>query len=122
MSGGSYGNNQPLMFPYVLLNIGEGYDKTTGIFTAPVTGLYFFSAHICNANAEFMVISIFHEGNAVAKTTEYESSRDSCSSVNAPVMVNMGGKVSIKSSYGASKLHGDNEYRWPSFAGILLHV
>jgi hypothetical protein len=122
MSGGSYGNEKPLIFPYVLLNIGEGYDKATGIFTAPVTVLYFFSAHICNGIANTMVISIFYEGIAVAKTTEYESNADSCSSISAPVMVKIGGKVSIKSSYSASKLQADTKYRWPSFAGVLLHV
>ncbi|XP_060560644.1 complement C1q-like protein 2 [Ruditapes philippinarum] len=121
-SRGSYGNSQPLVFPYVLLNMGEGYDKTTGVFTAPVTGLYFFSAHICNVNGQFMVISIIHEGIAIATTTEHESNLDSCSSVSAPVMVKKGGKVSVKSSYDKSKLMADDNYRWPSFAGVLLHV
>ncbi|XP_060606443.1 complement C1q-like protein 2 [Ruditapes philippinarum] len=122
LSGGKYVNNQPLIFPYVLLNMGEGYDKATGIFTAPVTGLYFFSAHICNEKAKAIVISIVHEGIVVATTTEYGSTDDSCSSVNAPVMVKMDGKVSIKSSFSSGELKADTTYRWPSFAGVLLHV
>jgi hypothetical protein len=67
-------------------------DKATGIFTAPNTVLYFFSAHVCYPRGQFMVISIIHEGIAVATTTEHESNRDSCSSVSAPAMVKVAGK------------------------------
>jgi hypothetical protein len=121
MSGGSYGNNQTIVFPYVSLNMGKGYDKATGIFTAPITGLYFFSAHICNPRGQFMVVSIIHLEIAIATTTEHESNRESCSSVSAPAMVKVGGKVSIKSSFDNSKMYAEKHYRWPSFVGVLLH-
>ncbi|XP_060560666.1 complement C1q and tumor necrosis factor-related protein 9B-like [Ruditapes philippinarum] len=122
ISSGSYGINTPVKFPNVLLNIGDGYDKSTGIFTAPVTGLYFFSAHICNYDKGYMIISFIHEGTAVATTTEYENSGESCSSVSAPAMMKIGEKVSTKSVYHSSKLKANTIYRWPSFAGVLLHV
>jgi hypothetical protein len=121
-SGGSYTKNQLLIFPYVLINMGEGYDKSTGFFTAPVTGLYLFSAHICNASSHYMIISIIHEEVVIAKTDAFESDQTTCSSVSAPVLVKMGGKVSIMSSYGSCKLYADYDFRWPSFAGVLLHV
>ena len=37
---------QNIVFDHVDLNQGQGYDKTTGVFTAPVSGLYQFSLHI----------------------------------------------------------------------------
>lgn len=40
----NYGNvNNPFIFDQVLLNNGNCYDPSTGIFTAPVTGLYTFN-------------------------------------------------------------------------------
>ena len=37
---------QNIVFDHVDLNQGHGYDKITGMFTAPVSGLYQFSLHI----------------------------------------------------------------------------
>ena len=35
---------QTLVFKNIETNLGGGYDSSTGVFTAPVTGLYFFAA------------------------------------------------------------------------------
>ncbi|XP_060553735.1 uncharacterized protein LOC132714835 [Ruditapes philippinarum] len=118
ISSRSYDINSPVKFPNVLLDIGDGYDKSTGIFTAPVAGLYFFSAHICNYDKGYMIISIIHEVTAVATSTEDEI----CSSVSAPAMMKIGEKVSIQYVYHSGNLKENTIYRWPSFAGVLLHV
>ncbi|WAR26313.1 hypothetical protein MAR_012017 [Mya arenaria] len=38
---------QVLVFCNPLFNIGEEYDNGAVIFTAPISGVYFFSAHFC---------------------------------------------------------------------------
>ncbi|XP_045184487.2 uncharacterized protein LOC123542625 [Mercenaria mercenaria] len=119
-SGGSFSDNQRIIFPHVLLNEGGGYNNNTGYFTAPVSGLYQFSAHICETGTNYMIVSIVHENKEIAITTEYENGGDSCSSVSAPVIMNANEQVFIKSAYSASKLHADADYRWPSFAGFLV--
>ncbi|XP_045184488.2 cerebellin-3-like [Mercenaria mercenaria] len=120
-SGGSYSDNQKIIFPNVLLNKGGGYSKDTGDFTAPIAGLYHFSAHICHIKGQYMVASIVHEGKEIAITTEYESSAESCSSLSVPAIMNVNEKVFIKSSYGSSKMQADSDYRWPSFSGFLVN-
>ena len=32
--------NQKIVFNQLILNEGDGYDETTGVFTCPKTGLY----------------------------------------------------------------------------------
>lgn len=53
----------PLIYKKVFINIGNGYDSDTGIFTAPVKGVYYFRfyAH-CHADIR-MAVSLYKNGN-----------------------------------------------------------
>ncbi|XP_053387430.1 complement C1q subcomponent subunit B-like [Mercenaria mercenaria] len=120
-SGGSYNENQTVVFPHVLLNAGGGYNNITGDFTAPTAGLYYFSAHICHVKGAYMVVSIVYEGKEIAITTEYEGIQYSFSSVSAPAIMKAGEKVFIQSAYAHSKIYADTGYRWPSFPVVLVN-
>jgi len=43
----SYTGNTIMKFLNVLLNVGDGYDSITGVFTAPVAGPYHLMAQLC---------------------------------------------------------------------------
>ncbi|XP_053387324.1 complement C1q subcomponent subunit B-like [Mercenaria mercenaria] len=116
---GFHPKDKAVIFQHVLLNAGGGYNPMTGYFNAPVAGLYHFTAHACNRGEFFMVFSIMHEGNKIATSTEYEEKYSSCSSLSAPAVMAVGERVYIKSSYETSNLLSD-EYRWPSFIGVLV--
>ncbi|GAA6088883.1 cerebellin-1-like [Tachysurus ichikawai] len=47
---GPYSQHVTLVYDEVLMNIGNGYDPKTGIFTAPVKGVYYFIFVVFNAN------------------------------------------------------------------------
>ncbi|KAI5612583.1 complement component 1, q subcomponent-like 4 like precursor [Silurus asotus] len=53
----------PLIYKKVVTNYGNGYDSNTGIFTAPVRGVYYFRfyAH-CHADNR-MAVSLYKNGN-----------------------------------------------------------
>ncbi|XP_045183924.2 complement C1q subcomponent subunit B-like [Mercenaria mercenaria] len=116
---GFHPKDKAVIFQHVLLNAGGGYNQKMGYFTAPVAGLYHFTAHACNRGEFFMVFSIMHEGNKIATSTEYEEKYSSCSSLSAPAVMAVGERVYIKSSFETSNLLSD-EYRWPSFMGVLV--
>nr|KAG5712471.1 hypothetical protein BaRGS_011445 [Batillaria attramentaria] len=40
------GHRTPIKFNHVLLNIGDNYNSSTGVFTAPFDGVYLFTLHI----------------------------------------------------------------------------
>ena len=40
---GTYGNDQIIVFNTVSINLGSGFDVTSGTFVTPVNGTYFFS-------------------------------------------------------------------------------
>ncbi|KAF4089554.1 hypothetical protein AMELA_G00067370 [Ameiurus melas] len=64
---GSDGPHYPvtasLIYKKVFTNVGNGYDSNTGIFTAPVTGVYYirFYAH-CQTGYR-MAVSLYKNGN-----------------------------------------------------------
>jgi len=45
-SNGDVGATADIAFNNVTENVGSGYNSSTGVFTAPVAGLYFFSAGV----------------------------------------------------------------------------
>ncbi|XP_045184112.2 complement C1q tumor necrosis factor-related protein 2-like [Mercenaria mercenaria] len=116
---GKYPIGEAVIFPEVLLNEGGGYNSTTGHFTAPVAGLYHFTAHVCNQDTKAMVISIKHGTNTIAVGTEYEDNNSSCSSLSAPALMKAGESVYVKSTYEHNYMQF-NVYRQPSFMGVLV--
>ncbi|XP_053388390.1 complement C1q tumor necrosis factor-related protein 2-like [Mercenaria mercenaria] len=116
---GKYPFLQVVIFPEVLLNEGGGYNSTTGHFTAPVAGLYLFTAHVCNQDKMPMSISIMHGGNKIAVSTEYEDNHTSCSSLSAPAIMEAKEQVYVTSAYSENYMRY-NTHRWPSFMGVLV--
>ncbi|XP_045206990.2 uncharacterized protein LOC123559256 [Mercenaria mercenaria] len=109
-----------LVFDTVLINEGEGYDRATGIFTAPYNGLYYFAAHVCNPAYYAVHYAIVVDNNQIASSTQYDSDNVySCSSVNAVVMMKSADRAWIKCTIGSTFYHDSS--RWNSFTGTLLN-
>ena len=52
----------PFKFSVVYLNVGEGYNKTTGIFTVPLSGVYFLQLEfVSNHNTSAALSIIIHD-------------------------------------------------------------
>lgn len=112
---------QIIVFSSALLNEGAAYSTTSGKFTAPVKGLYLFTAHLCNKHAMYMIFSIFLDEAELAVTTSADTSVSLCSSVSALSMVEVGQQITVRGAYDSSELY-ENEYHRGSFIGVLMHT
>ena len=60
------GQHSMLVFDKVVLNVGDGYDPHTGIFTAPVSGVYsFFLTQMSSDGARELWLSIRQDGSSL---------------------------------------------------------
>ncbi|XP_060591446.1 complement C1q tumor necrosis factor-related protein 7-like [Ruditapes philippinarum] len=106
-----------VIFDTVITNQGEGYDNSTGEFTAPYTGLYFFSVQFCyEGNA---IYEIYQERTRLTSSLKLDSDT-SCSSVSTIAMVNKAEQVWVQTHL--ESINSINEhYGWNTFSGSLLN-
>lgn len=63
---GPYNTPTVLKFRKVFTNVGNTYSPTTGFFTAPVKGVYYFRFTICGeTNKGTMGVQLFHNGKSI---------------------------------------------------------
>ncbi|XP_060582860.1 uncharacterized protein LOC132739214 [Ruditapes philippinarum] len=91
-----------VIFSKSVINEGTGYDTSTGIFTAPVRGLYQFSVHTCVYYGKFAYIGLVLEGKVIAADMNYDNDQYTCSAFGAIARVKSGEKVWVKSTASSS--------------------
>ncbi|XP_072534741.1 cerebellin-2-like [Salminus brasiliensis] len=115
---GPYGTDITLVYKYVFTNIGNGYNPATGIFTAPVRGVYQFSFHTHGAGGRTSGVNLYKNGHFVAGTHAYQG-KDSVSSSNGvSLLLEVGDVVCLKLE--ASKWIYDSILHHSTFSGEIL--
>ncbi|XP_069474580.1 complement C1q and tumor necrosis factor-related protein 9-like [Ambystoma mexicanum] len=57
----------PVLFEKVFLNINKGYNTKSGIFTASIEGIYFFSFHL-SVSGKPLKVALYHNNKIVVQT------------------------------------------------------
>jgi hypothetical protein len=109
--------NSVVKFEDVKVNRGQGYDPSTGVFTAPRQGLYHISCMILGGNGKYAHYQLNKNGTrytlGFATNGVYSSS-----TISALVEMKKGDRVFIKHNYSTSeKIYGAH---YSTFAGYLL--
>ena len=90
-----------LVFDHVLSNSGNGYDIKTGIFTAPIAGLYSFSVTLTSdISSRFFIM---FNGRNVGYVVNSGENRWESGSQNVNLQLTVGDKVWVN---GLGKLYG----------------
>ena len=116
------GVNQNIVFDKVFLNLGDGYHSNQGVFIAPTSGIYLFSASVTsdskNTSHEFDTC-VTRNGECLARILGHgDSSRNDQGSATVTVSLQPNDEVWIKHMWPAGA--GLRGQYFTSFTGLMV--
>lgn len=130
----SLSEGQTFIFDSVETNLGQGYDETTGIFTAPASGLYAFTwtltaagTHIAGSSGKqygemngVLTQNGVEKGSVIADT---ERQYDADASTGFVVLnTKAGDKIQIVSPWnGQGSMYSNDHFGRTSFSGFQIN-
>ncbi|WAR29954.1 hypothetical protein MAR_003522 [Mya arenaria] len=109
-----------IVFTETLVNDGNGYDNTTGIFTTPVDGTYLVSLHMCVKNKQNLYYGLVIDGKDTLRGEMYEYRAYSCNSVQQLLTLKVGKRVWIQVYVKDVDLLQSGSH-WNMFSALLLN-
>lgn len=114
----SIGSNQIIVFERVITNIGQAYSSQTGVFTAPVDGIFLFTTTLLTENNKEIWCYVMLNGKDVARINERGTDgRHGSGSQTVILQLNEGDEVDVRNSKYLFALQGG---AYGSFAGFLI--
>ena len=115
-----YSANSIIKFSNVQLNVGNAYDVNSGVFTAPVSGLYLFTAQLCVHKGNHIYMEIVKNGNALQRSLVESSGSHQCCNADTVDVLTQGDTVILKASDTYTTIFTADLVMWSSFTGALL--
>lgn len=108
-----------LVFPHIVTNNGNGYNLSTGKFTAPKDGAYVFFVAVNSYGSKIVYLNIVHNGLNIVQSMAYGSSASHQTGTNmAVVHVDKGDSVWVSRSSGTG--YYTTAVPITTFSGFLL--
>ncbi|XP_060554365.1 caprin-2-like [Ruditapes philippinarum] len=112
--------NQIYIWSSTLVNEGNAYDTNTGIFKAPVSGLYYFAVHTCNYAGATNIYAIVKEEKDIATSYQHDNAVNDCTSMNSITNVTAGERVWVRCTSGSTSNQLWESSGRSSFIGALI--
>uniref|UniRef100_A0A8D2ZK70 C1q domain-containing protein n=1 Tax=Scophthalmus maximus TaxID=52904 RepID=A0A8D2ZK70_SCOMX len=116
---GPFDEESTLIFSKTFSNVGGAYDPTTGVFTAPVGGVYFFSFSATDYLKGYMGLYLYRNNQPIIFTldlNDHGGYTSTCSGVALQLEEGDCIRLSLPASY---RLYDDSR-NFSVFSGFLL--
>ena len=111
-------DKQVIQFNHVISNEGVAYDKSTGMFTTPVDGIYNFQTTIRTYNnVEIWGHIDVNESPKVWFNARASDNRHDSGSQSLVISLSKGDKVTVRNHGGSGTLFGGH---YTSFSGFMI--
>ena len=112
----SVGNTIP--FDITRVNVGGGMNINSGIFTAPKSGIYFFSfTGMKDWPANYLDVDLYHNSNRIARAYGANVAGHFTATLSSTLSLKSGDQISLRLSVGQLF---DNGNHHTNFNGMLL--
>ena len=111
-------NSGTLIFNSVILNVGNGYNPSTGIFTSPVAGTYVFYVTAVEYSNQYLRVDIVL--NSVSKVRTMGDSSTSFQTGTNMVILNLQKGDSVWVRYASGKGYYTSSVPITTFTGLLV--
>ncbi|XP_056323434.1 cerebellin 13 [Danio aesculapii] len=115
---GPFNTRQTLVYKKIFANFGNAYDSSTGIFTAPVNGVYFFRFYAHAHPTNQMAVSL-HKNNQIQCSVFSLRHESNANGSNGVVLSLDRGDQLFTQLWEKSWVY-DDDYSYTSFSGFLL--
>ncbi|KAL3871595.1 hypothetical protein ACJMK2_039586 [Sinanodonta woodiana] len=111
-------SQQALVFDNVYINVGNGYDATTGVFRAPVPGMYVIMVTVSSEGDSIADdIEVVHNGVALCRLTQVHYGGCSC---NVVARLKVGDAVWAREFFHRSDDHIRGNYFTTFSMGLMI--
>ncbi|XP_042565534.1 multimerin-2-like [Clupea harengus] len=117
---GPFNTDTALVFNHVFTNIGSAYNPNTGIFTAPVRGVYQFRYHIFAGGSNGAGANLQRNGQHVVAAYNHKAPHDINTSQGVSLLLEVGDTVGLRLRQGAWVAAYTRHYT--TFSGQLLFL
>ncbi|XP_059206479.1 complement C1q-like protein 2 [Centropristis striata] len=118
-SVGPFDTDTTLKYRKVFTNIGDAYNPSTGFFTAPVRGVYYFQFTLCGGQTGLMGVQVFKNNQRIMWNAENKEEGGEEYMTNSVVLELMAGdQIHLVLPWGYTLWDTSNNYN--TFSGSFL--